>query len=126
MFGLDIDDSHQLEAFADAMMHVLPDASAYDEASSKALDAVEEQFGGASVRERIGQRPKRTQLREFAWTHDAFVNTIAGVLGGKVAAEKWMGVAVKELGDRTPEEALRLGMGREVIEYLMRSGVPLA
>lgn len=121
VFGVDAGDLHHLEAFAAAMMTALPESSAYDDVASAALDAIEKKFGGAMVRAKISNMPTPSGSGQFDWTRDAFVAMVANVFGDVGAAEKWMGTAVKELGDRTPEEALRVGMGPEVIQYLMRS-----
>ena len=118
VFGVDVGDIHKLEAFADAMMEVLPEAATYDDAASLALDTIEEKFGGAAIRQRLAKPSTRVGVGQFEWTRDAFVSTIADVLGGRVAAENWMNSAKVELDNRTPEEALRLGMAQEVIALL--------
>jgi len=123
VFGVDVDDLHHLEAFAAAMMTALPESSAYDDVASAALDAIEKKFGGAVVRAKISNTSTPSGPGQFEWTRDAFIATIANVFGSVEAAEKWMDIVAKELGDRTPEEALRLGMAPEVMKYLLYSQV---
>jgi len=61
----DVDDIHNLEAFAAVMMEALPAASAYDDAASSALDTIEEKFGGTAIRENLDQPPTRSGVGQF-------------------------------------------------------------
>ena len=65
----------------------------------------------AKIRERHQQRrnasPKEGQ---FEYTADLFANKFADLLGGQEVMGRWMKTTVPQLGNRTPEDALRLGM----------------
>ena len=118
VFGVDIGDVNTLESAADEIMKALPDVNAFDDATTTSLELIEKRFGGEELRHRRARGQKEVH-GQFQWTGNAFFETvIAPIFGDAEDGKKWMKEKKTELGDRTPEEALRLGMAREVLQLL--------
>jgi Protein of unknown function (DUF2384) len=120
-FGVDVGDTQKLEAILEQMLALLPEAHNFSNKEIEALDKLEAMIGGKELRERH-QQPRNTSPTggQFEYTDELFANRFADILGGPEAMSQWMKSTVPQLGDRTPEDALRLGMADEVVTYLMQ------
>lgn len=120
-FGVDAGDMQKLEAILEQILGSLPEAQDFSDKDVQALDKLEADIGGKEIRDQHQQRqnaaPKGGQ---FEYTAELFADKFADLLGGPEAMGQWMKTTVPQLGDRTPEDALRLGMAQEVVTYLLQ------
>ena len=120
-FGVDAGDMQKLEAILEQILGFLPEARDFSDEDIQALGKLEEDIGGKELRERHQQRRNASpQGGQFEYTAELFANKFADLLGGQEAMARWMETTVPQLGDRTPEDALRLGMAQEVVTYLLQ------
>lgn len=120
-FGVDAGDRQYLEAILDRVLGLLPDSKNFSTKDSQALDDLEKEIGGDLVRERHAEwmNSEHRPRGQFDYTAGLFADRFADVLGGREQMDRWMKTELAQLGDRTPEEALRLGMSQEVINCLI-------
>jgi uncharacterized protein (DUF2384 family) len=120
-FGVDAGDMQKLEATLEQILGLLPETRDFSDKDVQALEKLEVDIGGKEVRERHQQRRNASpKVGQFEYTAELFANKFADLLGGQQAMGRWMKTTVPQLGDRTPEDALRLGMSREVVAYLLQ------
>lgn len=120
-FGVDTGDMQKLEAILEQILGFLPEARDFSDQDIRSLDKLGEDVGGREIRDRHQQRrnssPKGGHIE---YTTELFANKFADLLGGQEAMSQWMKTTLPELGDRTPEDALRLGMAQDVVAYLLQ------
>lgn len=120
-FGVDAGDVQQLEAILDQILGLLPEAQDFGAKDVLVLDKLEADIGGKEERERHQRRLNSSpEGGQFEYTVELFANRFADLLGGREAMDQWMKTTMPQFGDRTPEEALRLGMAQEVINCLFQ------
>ena len=121
-FGVDVSDMQHLEATLEKVLILLPDAQHFSATDVQALETFEEEIGGKWSREKIKQRQNSAvEIQgQFEYTAELFANKFSELLGGRRNMALWMSTNAPQLGDRTPEEALRLGMFQNVMRYLVQ------
>jgi hypothetical protein len=119
-FGVDASDVSKLEAALDKVLELLPPAEQFDATVIAALDVLEASLGGAALRKShaAGNRGSSGGVGRLGYVEDLFAQSFASWLGGREAMDRWLGTRQQELGDRTPAEALHLGMVSDVLKLL--------
>jgi hypothetical protein len=119
-FGVDVCDGSKLEAALDKVLELLPPAEQFDATVIAALDVLEASLGGTALRKShaIEDRVSSVGVGRFGYVEGLFAQSFASWLGGREAMDKWLGTRQQELGDRTPAEALHLGMVPDVLKLL--------
>lgn len=115
VFGVDVGDRHRLDMVADRVLAVLPEPNYFCEETISALNRASAKFGAYSV-------SKRSSLSsvsaDFDYTADLFAARFADVFGSRDAIDQWMKTKEPKLNDLTPEEALRVGLAKEVLQCI--------
>ena len=120
-FGVDAGDLRKLEDILEQILGSLAEAHDFSDKDVQALDQLEADIGGKEIRDRHQQRQNTSPKRgRFEYTAELFANKFGDLIGGQEAMGQWMKTTVPQLGDRTPEDALRLGMTHEVVTYLLQ------
>jgi hypothetical protein len=121
-FGVDVGDIQCLESVLDQILQILPDSRSFGPDTVAALDRLETEIGGKEMREqhRSNLNSLRREHGQFEYTTKLFTAKFADLMGGHESMDRWMRTKMPQLGDRTPEEALRLGMAQEVVAYLLQ------
>jgi hypothetical protein len=111
-----------LESVLDRVLALLPESIAFSDSELLALKKLEEDIGG-KVEHKKHQSwldsPNR-RVGQFEYTVGLFAENFAYLLGSREAMDRWLETKVPEFGDRTPEQALHLGMSEAVIKYLFQ------
>lgn len=126
VMGVDIDDDAHMEAVLERVLKLLPPADQFSADTVAALDALDQELGGSALRARHAARPADSErgAGQFEYVHGLFAQQYADLVGGPEAMAKWMATPLRELDGRTPAEALRIGLAREVIAVLMAMPKP--
>jgi hypothetical protein len=120
-FGVDAGDMQKLEAILEQILGFLPEARDFSDKDVHSLDKLGVDIGGNEIRDRHQQwRNASPTGGQIEYTTELFANKFAHLLGGREAMGQWMKTTVPQLGDRTPEDALRLGMAQDVVAYLLQ------
>ena len=121
-FGVDAGDIQFLESVLDQILNLLPESPNFGSEDVLALDKLEAQIGGGEARKqkREGFPPNIREYGQFEYTVELFAAKFAALLGGRESMGQWMKTKLPQFGDHTPEEALRLGMTQDVLEYLFQ------
>lgn len=121
-FGVDVGDIQSLESTLDRCLQILPDACEFGPYVVATLDRLEADIGGKSLRERhqASSASARQGHGQFEYTAELFASKFATLMGGRKSMDRWMQTKLPAFGERTPEEALRLGMTQDVVNYLLQ------
>lgn len=121
-FGVDVGDIQFLESVLDRVLRLLPERHDFGADSIVALSKLEAEIGGGAARDQHlhGLSPSSREHGQFEYTTELFAARFADLVGGRESMGLWMKTKLPEFGDHTPEEALRLGMTHEVVEYLLQ------
>jgi len=121
-FGVDVDDMQKLESVLDQILELLPQASQFGADQVLALDQLNAKIGGKEEQERHHRfmLSSHKQTGPFEYTSSLFSERFKDFVGGRDAMDLWMKTPLEELGGRSPEEALRLGMTESVIEAVLQ------
>lgn len=120
-FGIDVEDANHLNSVVDRLLELLPPPSEFSAKAIAALDLLEAAIGGKAMRERYARKPDEVSDRadgEFARVGNLLARSLVALFGGRAALDAWMKAERPELGNRTPGEALHLGMVKEVLGLL--------
>ncbi|RDS78938.1 hypothetical protein DWU98_20180 [Dyella monticola] len=120
-FGVDAGDRQMIESILDRVLAVLPNSHEFGAKAVHALEELETEIGGKQARKQHQNwldSPGR-RCGQFEYTTDLFAAQFAELVGGREAMDKWMKTKTPQFGDRTPEEALHLGMTQAVINHLL-------
>ncbi|MDE2463744.1 MAG: DUF2384 domain-containing protein [Alphaproteobacteria bacterium] len=84
---------------------------------------METEIRGKTIREHHPNKRTGTgdQGREFEYTASLFAYSVAGLLCGREAMDKWMETSQQALSGRTPAEALHLGKVQDVLRLLLHA-----
>jgi len=120
VFGVDSGDVAKLEWTVDQILHLLPPPDQFGPQTITALESVEVEAGGKIAREEQCRRKDRPEkdIGRFEYTGDLFASTFVSLFDSRAALDQWMRTKLPQLGDRTPAEALRLGMAPEVLKCI--------
>lgn len=120
-FGVDIGDLRHLESVLDRVLAILPELSNFKDEHLIALRQLEDDDGGAALRNRHAMAHGRASADAagFEYTTNLFIAKFAPLLGDDNVMRKWMKRRLPEIDGHTPEEALRLGMTQEVVRHLL-------
>lgn len=123
-FGVDVGDVRMLERATDKVLALLPVPEQFGPKAVAALDALEEEIGGKGLHARFASicGGAGDAGNDFDYVDGLFAARFADAFGDRKAMDAWMKTRQPKLGDRTPSEALRLGMARDVIELLASIG----
>lgn len=121
-FGVDAGDIQVLEGALDQVLGLLPEPHNFGSDDILALDKLEAEIGGKEARKQKqgGLPPNSREHGQFEYTVELFAANFASLLGGRESMDRWMKTKMPQFGDHTPEEALRLGMTQDVVNYLFQ------
>ena len=116
---VDTGDHQRLESILDKMMELLPATNRFNEQTICPLDELEAKIGGARLRAKRARQELGTGEPEpFEHTGEFFADAIGDLLDSRDTTRRWMHTKLAKLDNRTPEEALHLGMAPEVLNLV--------
>lgn len=124
-FGIDIEDASHLNSVVDRVLELLPPPPEFGAKAIAALDLLEAAIGGKAMRERCARKPDEVSDQTdggIAYVGNLIARSLVVLFGGRAALDQWMKAERPEFGNRTPGEALHLGMVKEVLGLLVSAG----